>query len=56
MKKTRHDFDSDDPEGEQVAGADAPDRLRGQYGDPSTTPLLATVGEEPTQLEPFDLP
>ena len=55
-KKTAHDFADDDDEAEQVVGADAPDRLRGQYGDKSTTPLIATVVEGENQLTPFDLP
>jgi hypothetical protein len=54
-RKSVHDFADDDPEAEQVEGSEAPDLLRGQYGDPATTPLLATVGEEETQIPAFDL-
>ena len=32
-----------------------PDKLRGKYSDPATTPLRAIVEEKPNALPPFDL-
>lgn len=55
-KKNIHAFADDDPEAEQEVGSDSPDKLRGQYGDPSTTPLMATIPAAPAELPAFELP
>lgn len=44
-----------DDEGESNASDDAEDRLEGRYMDFTTTPLRATVRDEPTELPAIDL-